>query len=36
MYRKASLTSGYAVHVAHAVFLVLPKNEDVVSHPVNA
>ena len=33
---NAAVTSGKTFHVFHAVFLPLPANDDVVSHPVNA
>ena len=33
---NAAVTSGKTFHVFHAVFLPLPANDDIVSHPVNA
>ncbi len=33
---KAPVTSGKTFYVLNAVFLPLPANNDVVSHPVNA
>ena len=32
---SVSVRSGYACHAAQAVFFPIPRNDDVVSHPVN-